>query len=333
MYNIIDNYHEKYKKQLKKLFPSGFYDVLLNSTLPYKHKQKVFEGVEEKVGALTKLYKEMVLTLDSLAKKKVLNSYVEDIATREGIDLSLLHKTYGPLGKKIMKKIRRSVDLPKGALDYYSKFGEISLEVLNELDSSTHTFDSILDQVLKLGNYPTDYKERLELKFDSNLYHTANYDAENNNATLELAVNRNNIPLLEASLIAHELGHCFSYLNWADVGINPFTDKSKFEREMEAHKTEQKFVETLSKKQQKLVSTYAVLQYIDGLFEYEVFTNPNQNFSVVYANVLKEFWWHSDETDMEINPFYVANEFFFYEPGLSMMYPAIYTKYATEGVT
>ncbi len=262
------------------------------NTSPPK-RQQIWESANLPVGDIEEKFIEMTKERNSLAQKKGYASYIDMRLERYSIRQSAYMDMLENIDKLIQycrKQVSDIDDLPEW---FYSKYNFPCFMCR----ITKFPFESNED-VLKYWVDKYNILAKSRNKIDIVLGEVSSTERLKNSGrfkiTLDKSVNKRH-QLLD---LFHELAHVIVYLN------NYKLEKDSYFREKEALKVEIGALKDISKELYKSFFGEFLLVYWRVLFEIELYKNPDQDLSKLYAKTFNKCYAGGNQED---NPFYILD--------------------------
>ncbi|HLD96433.1 MAG TPA: hypothetical protein VI794_01825 [Patescibacteria group bacterium] len=270
---------------------------------PFLKREEALQKHKKMIETLKPLYKNIVEARNTYAQHQGhYRNFLEFSLENNGLPPQNLARALKLLDS-LIARIHQALPEPKNKGEFYSV-----LSTPDFIDELTDKRYSLPDYVIeKLENRIPKLKSLLpRIKFedvDRNKggFNEAVYDPKTETATIRTWASKD---LQNAISMAHEVGHSVAYLGLAKRGLEP-KDKPKYWHEQQAIRTELVFINSLPEKLRGAALGGILLQFTEALFEIETYTNPNQDFDMVYAQAFNRCY---KDVKQDKNPFYVLME-------------------------
>jgi hypothetical protein len=308
---VRDNTLEKY---LSIILPEHFLkwnDFLFHDMWSYDSKKSNYKILESKILELKNLFKMRVYDLNKLAQDNGFENYLEyslhinEIPQGkykyfvENVDRYINEIQRGEVYKKLIENNKDwnnfNTPYPLGLRIWQKSYG-IPDEVLTLVDKYDKRVKKYRNKIIFELESETDYSFARLLK---------------SKQKVKVCLKKQRDDIYKSLNFIHELGHALDLLEKTDKGIDVHK-VPKFEKEYEAEVFERKFIkENFSERSYNYYHYNKLQTIVATLFEIEVFTKPDQDYDVVYANAIKRCYPAYSENE---NPFYVIYKRFIMRP-------------------
>jgi len=211
----------------------------------------------------------------------------------------------------VIKDINKNLPVPRDAPPWYwSEFNipdALDLVPIKKYELPEYVYKVLIEKIdSKLEKYIPRIKVEKILR---DLYPRAKYNEDKKIAEIEIDSRDNIYSLLT---LVHELGHAIDFLKLADKGIDPLS-KSRYRHEKEACRFKFRFEDkALPKRIRKAARGDILHDFVSTLFEYDIYTNPEQDFDKAYARANNRCY--PGKSKQKSNPFYLLENGFIFRP-------------------
>ena len=265
---------------------------------PEKRKE-VWQSFDLPLGELEKSLKGMMMERTKFAQKKGYSSYVDMFLDRCKISKSNYKQFIVNVDEVIEycnQQLPKTSNLPSW---FYSEFNLPCFMCVGSLFPFKN-LDEAFNFVFKKYKVLDKYRNKIDIKLGENS--EIFYKKETDGFEIIISKNINNCHQI-VDLI-HELAHVITYLKSFKRGINP-SEKGAYWREKEALKIEIRILRKLKSVFLQNFFTEALLVFRRILFEIELYQNPNQNLSKLYAQTFNRCFKKANQQN---NPLYILDE-------------------------
>jgi len=302
----LDRKHKREANVLEKYFNIANLPELKRIRFEIFNPQKNLSERKEAFGKhkktilnLKPLFKQLVIERNKAAQNEGYKNCFEFFIDRDGVPKEKF-KLFLENADKIIKNInQRLPPPPKDSHWFWSEFNIpdfLSLASVPKFSLPNDIFKTIKQMNPKFKKVIPKIKFVWEIK-DFNP--TTRYDKKKKNIIIEASIKPT---IYNALTLVHELGHALSYFECLEKGIEP-PAKSRYWEEKQAYKTVFEFEEYALPEKVKNASRGLILgDFLTAFFEYEIYTNPDQDFDKLYAQVHNRCRPQSKQNK---NPFYV----------------------------
>ncbi|MBI2268298.1 MAG: hypothetical protein HYU80_02480 [Candidatus Blackburnbacteria bacterium] len=304
--------HERHGELRKKLYDS-----------PINKRGDIWDSFKLPLDEIEKRFIQMTISRNEFAKRKGYRSYIDILLDS--------HKIPQSDYKKLIEKSDKLIgycnsQLPKiGKLPtwFYSKFN-IPCFMCQLPVFPFKTLDETFSYCAKKHNVLDKFKYKIKVKLDddSRMLYRKETDS------FEIAINKNNNIRHQSIELIHELAHVINYLRDFKKEIDPLVGGARL-HEKEALAVELSILKELSPELFYTHFTDALLTIRRTLFEIELYTNPKQNLSKLYAETLNRCFKKANQKE---NPTYLLDERIVLRPLSTLPHAVAYATYLDKKI-
>ncbi|MFZ5366244.1 MAG: hypothetical protein ACOZBZ_03025 [Patescibacteria group bacterium] len=302
----LDEKHQKLAKILEEYYAIAHRELIeairfeiFNPDRDLRRRKKAYRDYGEVVFKLQPIFKKLATERNRLANEDGYKNYFDFITTSDGIPKDKL-ELFFTKADELIKEINQKLPLPpKNCKWYWSEFN--IPDFLSLVSAPKFSLPKDIFKIARKIN--PKFKEvipKIKLIGKIKDFHpTTRYDKKNGTITIEALLKPN---IYNALTLVHELGHALSFWECLEKGVDLST-KSRYWKEKEAFRTLFEFEEFALPREVKNASQGQILgDFLTAFFEYEIYTNPNQDFDKLYAQAHNRCHPQSKQRK---NPFYV----------------------------
>jgi len=303
---VLDKKHRKLARILEEYHSIAHWKVIeairFEIFAPNKNfteRQKAYEDYKDVVLKLKPIFKKLIIERNRLARNEGYKNYFEFITQKDGIPKEKINLFFTK-ADKIIEDINHKLPLPKTLPDWYwSEFN-----IPDALDLVKVPKYSIPEDIYKTAEkiHPEIKRiiSRIKVETIKGFYPRTEFINETKSVVIETPTKPS---IYNALTFVHELGHAIEFIKLAEKGIDPLS-KSKYWQEKQAYQFKFKFEEKCLPEKIKDASRGGLLSdFFTALFEWTIYTNPNQDFDEAYAKTFNRCYPHI--AGQKKNPFYV----------------------------
>jgi len=289
-----------------------FHNFLFDENLTLAEKTQHFKQLEPEILKLTKLFKERVNELNRLVNKKDFKNYLEATLSWNEIPKKKYTSFLRNINKfvalvmnekipvQILMKEEKDWNIFNTPYPLGNQWPNDRFEIPNEVFGLLSGYDR---RVMK-------YKDRLDIGYDKDVFYTsAKYKKEKNTVEIKITDRENDI--YQVLSFVRAVGHAFDMLEIADAGGVPCKISaylSKYSSMVYGYK----FIKNnLSQNHQKVLRYNLLSNIASTLFEINVFTKEDVDYSKAYAQAINRCYPMTHQSE---NPFYIYYKRFLISP-------------------
>ena len=302
--------HESHGIFRKKLFDTKL-----------QNRKKVWRGFNLPMKEVEKRFKKMTIERNKFAQKKGYSSYLFmflDLYKIPQSDYKNLIKNTDKVINYCNQQLPKTESLPDW---FYSEFN-LPCFICRLPQFPFKTLDEVFDFVA--GEYPTLKNSRH--KIDITLSKTSEMIYKKETGIFKITLDKNSNFRHQAVDLIHELSHVISNLKNLTKGDDPL-EKGAYLREKEATEIEFRLLERVNPKLYQAIFGEILLILRRVLFEIELYKNPDQNLSRLYAKTFNQCFKGAKQKD---SPLWVLDERIVLRPLLSLPHAVAYAKILSE---
>ena len=292
--------------------PEEIEKMKIDIFLPSKNlrqRKKAYNLHKKTISLLKPSFKRLIIEHNKAARLRGYINHWEYMARVNGVSEKKL-KWFLENVDVAIKDINKNLPFPKNLPRWYwSKFN--IPDPLDLVDSKKYLIpDDVYQMVRKIIPDFDKFLKRIKLIRKTGFSPTTVFKKSTKTVVIEFLFGEKRI--YSVLTLVHELGHAIAMLKCADKGIDPYK-KSKYWHEKQAYKFKFRFEDGCLSKKIKYAARGEILNTLSStLFEYDIYTNPNQNFDKAYARAINRVY--PGCCFQKNNPFYVLENSFVFRP-------------------
>ncbi|MFH1601431.1 MAG: hypothetical protein ABIB61_00555 [Candidatus Shapirobacteria bacterium] len=266
---------------------------------PFFQRTKIWQDWNLPIKIIEKKFVQLTMARQQLAKKQGYSSFLQLILEKHKIPRRDYDAFIKSIDRQILvfnKQLSNSKPFPSW---YYSKFGRPCAICLAK-SFPFNNLNEVLDSVIEKERILKKFESQIKINLGKNS--AVNYKNKANIFAITIDKNLNNRHQM-ADLI-HELSHVVAALNSFQKKVDYF-QKGAYWREKEALKVEMRVL----KKQQDIFWQNLIIECLlvwrRELFEIELYRDPNQDLSKLYAQTFNRCFPGAKQKS---NPLYLLDE-------------------------
>jgi hypothetical protein len=272
-------------------------------------RKEAYNLHKKTISLLKPSFKRLIIERNRVAQSRGYINHWEHIAKANGISEKKLRWFFENVDV-VIKNINKNLPFPKNLPRWYwSKFN--IPDPLDLVDSKKYLIpDDVYKMVRKMVPDFDKFLKRIKLTKKTAFSPAAIFKKSTKTVVIEFWFGEKRI--YSVLTLVHELGHAIAMLKCADKGIDPY-EKSKYWHEKQAYKFKFKFENKCLPNKVKCASRGEILNALSStFFEYDIYTNPHQNFDRAYARAINRVF--PGKCFQKSNPFYVLENGFVFRP-------------------
>jgi len=310
----------KFSADYFSFFPPERHEEIRNKffSVPPQRRKEMWGKFNLPFEEIEKRFIRMVLERNDFARNEGFNSYLEMMLSRYEIPLSSYNRFIQNKEKVIKFCNQQLPEMKKTPSWFYSEFNRPCFLCRLEF-FPFKTFKEVMNYYFKEYPITNKFKRKIKviLKNESRLIYERETDS-----FLIIIDKSLNIRHRIMDLI-HELSHLVYNLKVLREGVESLRNTGKYLKEKEALRIEFLTLKDLSPSLFKASLGEVLLTYHAVLFEIELYKNPQQNLSKLYAEIFNKCFKKGKQKN---NPFFILDKHIVFSPFFLLPYAIAYSE-------
>jgi len=315
----------KFSAEYFSFFPSKKHEEIRNKffAVSPEKRREIWESFKLPFEEIEKRFIRMVLERNDFARSNSFSSYLEMMLSKYKIPFSSYNR-FIQNKEKIIKFCNQQLsDVKNTPLWFYSEFNRPCFLCLLEF-FPFKTFEEIINYYAKKYPMVNKFKEKIKifLERDSKLIYERETDS------FQIILDKSLNTRHQMMDLIHELSHLVYKLKVFRKGVESLKNNGRYLQEKEALKIEFSTLKDFSSSPLfKALLGEVLLTYHTVLFEIELYKNPQQNLSRLYAEIFNRCFKKGKQ---ENNPFFILDKHIVFSPFFLLPYAVAYSEVIGE---